>query len=305
MKQNVNEDDEVKIIGGGNLTYEEMMRKKHKDSFPKQKGLLMALFVLLCALICVSFYFLLGKGRQGYECKYETSRTTEMVLKDLKQYKPDGTPSVSMLKDSVNGVVFKLYTLKNLTMQIVMGAYPDEEDSTLYFVSRAMDYRKYSETMIGEFVIDGENMGEGRQRLAYLASLPGGLPQVGIGRDDEVTDFVEKHRGNMIRQFALVAAGQICTDQFELKGKVTRAAYAWKESEPTVLYFLETLTNETLYDFSEAIVDYGFTDAIYITDGVWPHRFYRNEKGIVCDTTAAENKKNPRQYLIFKTTSSR
>lgn len=307
MINNINEDDEVKIIGGGNLTYDEMMRKRQhrlNDETPKSKGkVLVLLLLLLCCVVCTLTYFLWNANR--HNLKYDVSRTSEAVVNDLGQYKPEGVPSVSLVKDSVNGVVFKLYTIKNLTMTLETETYPDESDSAIYFISRAMDYRKDSKEMIGEFIVDGKRMGEGRNRLAYMASLPGGLPQIGIGCDDVVPDFVSGRDGSMIRQFALVSAGQICTDQFELKGKVTRAAYMWKEDSPAVVYFMETLTKETLYDFSEAIVDYGFTDAIYITDGVWEHRFYRDETGAARDTTASAEKKSKRQYVVFKMISSR
>lgn len=317
MKQDMNDDDEVIIIGGGKLSYDGMSKEKHsrqgENAFSKKLGrLVLPLIVLFLCVIAFLLYLLYSRSSIG-DNPYATSRTTEEVVAALLSSNSnedsiyslnEGKPSVSMVTDSLNGVVFKLYTIRNLTMHIEMEHYPDESDSTIYFISRAMDYRKYDREMIGEYVVDGTLYGDGRHRLAYLAALPDGLPQIGIGREDEVVEFVQKNRGCMIRQFALVSAGQICTSQFELKGKVTRAAYARKADGPTALYFVETLTKETLYDFSEALVDYGFTDAIYITDGVWLNRFYRDVDKVVRETTAEENKKDARQYLVFKKISS-
>ena len=66
----------------------------------------------------------------------------------------------------------------------------------------------------------------------------------------------------MFRQFALVSAGQICLKQFALKGKVHRRALARKPGDATA-YYVETVNKESLYDFAEALADYGFIDAVY------------------------------------------
>ena len=78
----------------------------------------------------------------------------------------------------------------------------------------------------------------------------------------------------MFRQFALVSAGQICLKQFALKGKVHRRALARKPGDATA-YYVETVNKESLYDFAEALADYGFIDADGILHGdlnVWTRK---------------------------------
>ena len=83
--------------------------------------------------------------------------------------------------------------------------------------------------------------------------------------------------GSMFRQMALVSAGIRCDNQFILKGKVTRCAYG--RDRYGNLYFIETVNPETLYGFADALIEYGFIDAIYITGGTQPNLFYRTEDG--------------------------
>jgi hypothetical protein len=81
----------------------------------------------------------------------------------------------------------------------------------------------------------------------------------------------------MFRQLALVSAGTRCDKQFILKGKVSRCAYARNRSGE--LFFIETVNPETLYGFSDALVEYGFVDAVYITGGSQPDLFHRTAEG--------------------------
>ena len=101
----------------------------------------------------------------------------------------------------------------------------------------------------------------------------------------------------MFRQFALVSAGQICEKQFALKGKVTRCALARKAGSTTIWY-VETIHKESLYDFAQALADYGFTDAIYLTGGNNGNTFYRTPTDSICGV--ADWKGYADNLLIFK-----
>jgi hypothetical protein len=45
------------------------------------------------------------------------------------------------------------------------------------------------------------------------------------------------------------------------------------------LYYIATRHKETLWDFADALREYGFIDAIYITGGA-DYVFYRNKGGV-------------------------
>ena len=103
----------------------------------------------------------------------------------------------------------------------------------------------------------------------------------------------------MFRQFALVSAGIKCTSQYELKGKVTRCAYARKAGNQ--FYFIETVNPETLYGFADALIEYGFVDAIYVTGGAQPSLFYRDEEGNAHGTYVDDK---PHRMVVWKKRNS-
>ena len=104
-----------------------------------------------------------------------------------------------------------------------------------------------------------------------------GNAQIGIDRSKKISKHVIENNGSMFRQLALVSAGLECKKQYILKGKVTRCAYG--RDRAGNLSFIETENPETLYGFSDALIEYGFIDAIYITGGKQPDLFYRTEDG--------------------------
>lgn len=59
-------------------------------------------------------------------------------------------------------------------------------------------------------------------------------------------------------------------------GKVERRAIGHIDNQ---LYFIATRHKETLWDFADALREYGFIDAIYITGGA-DYVFYRSKDGI-------------------------
>jgi len=64
--------------------------------------------------------------------------------------------------------------------------------------------------------------------------------------------------------------------RFFLHGKVERRAIGRIDDQ---LYYIATRHKETLWDFADALREYGFIDAVYITGGA-DYVFYRNKEGI-------------------------
>ena len=104
-----------------------------------------------------------------------------------------------------------------------------------------------------------------------------GNAQIGVDRNQKIFNHVLENNGSMFRQLTLVSAGTRCDKQFILKGKVTRCAYARNRAEE--LFFIETVAPETLYGFADALIEYGFVDAVYITGGPQPDLFHRAADG--------------------------
>ena len=122
--------------------------------------------------------------------------------------------------------------------------------------------------------MNGKELASDVSRLGYCAMANSNIV-LGISRSDKVKDYVEERGGSFFRQFILVSDG-VLPVKFHLHGKVERRAPARTSDDH--LYYIETRHPETLWDFADALREYGFADAIYITGGK-SHSFYRTPDG--------------------------
>ena len=97
---------------------------------------------------------------------------------------------------------------------------------------------------------------------------------IGISRSEKVKNYVQQRGGSFFRQFILVSDGTI-PGRFYLHGKVERRAIGRIDDQ---LYYIATRHKETLWDFADALREYGFIDAIYITGGS-DYSYYRDKNG--------------------------
>lgn len=121
--------------------------------------------------------------------------------------------------------------------------------------------------------MNGKEHQSDTHRLGYMAML-GGNSVIGISRSEKVKNYVQEHGGSFFRQFILVSDGVIPA-RFYLHGKVERRAIGRIGDQ---LYYIATRHKETLWDFADALREYGFIDAIYITGGT-DYVFYRDRAG--------------------------
>ncbi len=177
-------------------------------------------------------------------------------------------PEVVATSDSILGVALNLYRLKGLQATIEL-AEPDEGDSTIFLYSRCADYTPEGK-ILGSLVADGQVLQTDRSRLGYMAMAEGRMV-IGISRSDKVKDYVAEHGGSFFRQFILVSDG-VLPPKFYLHGKVERRAIGRMGNS---IYYIATRHKETLWDFADALREYGFVDAIYITGGN-AHSYYRD-----------------------------
>ena len=238
----------------------------------KQKWLkrFLALVTIGCLMmaILVGYYF----WNYYYNIGVPVSVTPAQNIEKLQQPVKQETPEVVMTSDSILGVAMDFYAIHGLKASIEFEE-PDTADTSVYLYCRSADFKADS-TYIGSLVVDGKEYQNDTHRLGYMAML-GGNSVIGISRSEKVKDYVQGHGGAFFRQFILVSDGTIPT-RFYLHGKVERRAIGRINDQ---LYFITTHHKETLWDFADALREYGFTDAIYITGGA-DYVFYRDKDGV-------------------------
>ena len=284
--KDINEDDEVRIIGGADWcpaegnSGKELLSTLQLDFSARRKHRAW----LWWTIGVVTFLTLMaGLGYWGYRSYiyrfgYPISRTPRAVIHALETPQAPKESGISCTVDTILGVPMKFYHISGLKARLTTGL-PDIKDKNIYLVTRSADYRydNDKQKIIGDYVVDGKKISTNGWRAGYFITRDGHV-EIGVSRYPDMREYAIAHGASMFRQFALLSAGTLCVSQYVLKGKVSRCAYA--RTPENELYYVETIRKETLYGFADALAEYGFVDAIYITGGAQADLFYRDAQGL-------------------------
>ena len=238
----------------------------------KQKWLkrFLAFAVVGCMIIAaIAGYYL---WNYYYNIGVSVSISPEQNIEKLTKPVKKEIPEVVMTSDSILGVAMDFYAINGLKASIEFEE-PDTADTSVFLYSRCADHTA-SGDYLGSLVAEGVEKQSDRSRLGYMAMADGNMV-IGISRSEKVKDYVLERGGSFFRQFILVSNGTI-PSRFFLHGKVERRAIGRIDDQ---LYYIATRHKETLWDFADALREYGFIDAIYITGGA-DYVFYRTKDGI-------------------------
>ena len=238
----------------------------------KQKWLkrFLALAVVGCMIVAAiaGYYF----WNYYYNIGVSVSVSPEQNIEKLQRPLKKETPQIVMTSDSILGVAMDFYAIHGLKASIEFDE-PDTADTSVFLYSRCADHTADGR-YLGSLVAEGVEKQSDRSRLGYMAMADGNMV-IGISRSEKVKDYVLERGGSFFRQFILVSNGTI-PSRFFLHGKVERRAIGRIDNQ---LYYIATHNKETLWDFADALREYGFVDAIYITGGNG-YVFYRDKEGI-------------------------
>ena len=209
------------------------------------------------------------------------SVSPEQNIEKLKMPVKKEIPEVVMTSDSILGVAMDFYAIHGLKASIEFEE-PDTADTSVFLYSRCADHTADGR-YLGSLVAEGKEYQSDQTRLGYMAMADGNMV-IGISRSEKVKDYVLERGGSFFRQFILVSNGTI-PSRFFLHGKVERRAIGRIDNQ---LYYIATRYKETLWDFADALREYGFIDAIYITGGA-DYIFYRNKGGVKHDIGDSAN----------------
>lgn len=257
---------------------------------------IITLMVCLTAVCGYKYY------RQNINIGIPVSVTSEQNIVKLQRNVPQQTPEVIMTSDSILGVALNFYEIKGLKAEISFTE-PDSTDTDVFLYSRCADQTSYDPKTchyLGSLVVNGKEISSEVNRLGYCAMANDNVV-IGIARNEKVKDYIQEQGGSFFRQFILVSNG-VLPSRFYLHGKVERRGLGRIGDK---LYFIETRHKETMWDFADALREYGFIDAIYITGGT-EYSFYRTADGIshtIGDRTKIEEKHKGEgiiPWLVFK-----
>lgn len=258
--------------------------------------------LLLSTILCVATVVGWRYYRTYINIGVPVSVTSEQNIAKLQKPVIQQTPEVVMTSDSILGVALNFYEIKGLKAEISFNE-PDTTDTDVFLYSRCADQTSYdpkTNHYLGSLVANGKEIESDVSRLGYCAMANDNVV-IGIARNEDVKDFTIEHGGSFFRQFILVSNG-VLPSRFHLHGKVERRGLGRIGDK---LYYIETRHKETMWDFADALREYGFIDAIYITGGT-DYCFYRTADGNahkIGDDTKYEDKHKGEgliPWLVFK-----
>lgn len=258
--------------------------------------------LLLSTILCISAVVGWRYYRTYINIGVPVSVTSEQNIAKLQKASAKLTPEVVMTSDSILGVALNFYEIKGLKAEVSFTE-PDSTDTDVFLYSRCADQTSYeakTNHYLGSLVANGKEIESDVSRLGYCAMANDNVI-IGIARNEDVKDYVIEQGGSFFRQFILVSNG-VLPPRFHLHGKVERRGLGRIGDK---LYYIETRHKETMWDFADALREYGFIDAIYITGGT-DYSFYRTADGIahkIGDDTKYEEKHKGEgivPWLVFK-----
>ena len=157
----------------------------------------------------------------------------------------------------INDVPLRIYIPHNAEMSLHVGRM-DREDESIIYAAQAADIRADNGDIVGAFVLKGEPLAWGLSKKGYCASINGKVT-VGVAENSPLFEQATEEGGYFFRQYPLVANGQLIDN--EPKGKTIRRAICDRQGE---IFMVESGTRESFHDFSQALVDLGVDQAIYL-----------------------------------------
>ncbi len=167
---------------------------------------------------------------------------------------------LEIVKETINDVPLRVFIPHQATMSLSIGM-PDRLDSTLIFAAMAADIRKDNQQIVGDFVLSGKRLARGVAKKGFCA-IDNETVTIGVGESTPLLQKVIENNGSFFRQYPLVHNGELVENK--PKNKSIRRALAVRNGQ---IIMVMSLNNESFHDFSQALIDIGVSDAIYLVGG--------------------------------------
>ena len=258
MKDTINDirDDEIRVIG--------------EEQQPKYKGWKWLLLFLAGLIIGGILWWILAETHEkmpealpeppiesGYFEPMPDLQETQEVKPPLSRDAIDGVSYIEMMDTTINDIPMRLYIPHRMRYSLHVGTI-DRQDPSILFAAQAADVRADNGGIVGAFVLKGEPKAWGLSKKGYCAIIHDTVT-VGVADNSPLFEEATEKEGYFFRQFPLVDNGRLVEN--EPRGKAIRRALCDRGGE---LFTVETLSNESFYDFSQALVDLGVDNAIYL-----------------------------------------
>ncbi|MBO7055050.1 MAG: hypothetical protein J6W37_06675 [Bacteroidales bacterium] len=174
---------------------------------------------------------------------------------------------IEKLDTIINDVSLSIFIPHNLIPSLCVGQ-PSKQDSSLMMCAQAADIRADNKKIVGAFVLKGKPIAWGLSKHGYCAIINDTVI-VGRSENSPLFEMATEKQGYFFRQYALVDSCRLVENN--LKNKALRKALCQRCGET----FIATSANdESMHDFSLALVDLGVENAIALDGGKFSFGWY-------------------------------
>lgn len=159
---------------------------------------------------------------------------------------------------TINDIPLRVYLPLNSVphLEVGYGVTKKCQNSILFF--QAADVRADNGKIVGAFVLQGKPLSWGLSKRGFCAVVDGNVT-IGVADNSPLFEKATEEEGDFFRQYPLVDNGRLVEN--ELKNKSIRRALCEINAHIVVV---ETQSMESMHDFSQALVDLGVQNAIYL-----------------------------------------
>lgn len=257
-------ENEIRIISPGS---DIAQRKRRRNAM---RRILVTTGVLLSAGLAI--LLMLPARNDAEKATVNEPAGTPTEISDIST-SLQADPFTSVTDTVANGIKLSLLTPTDAVATLVIGR-DALEDSTAILIAQAADIRRDNGEIAGTFVADGELIGKGEAKAGFCSIINGELT-VGVADATPMLEQALTSEGCFFRQYPLVVGGQIVENK--PKGRAIRKALAETDGKVCVIVSRE---RTTFHDFSQALVDMGIRNAIYLVGGDSAFS-YKDSDGII------------------------
>lgn len=277
----MNEDDEIQILG-------ENRKKKNASKHTK------ILYAVLILAVLTGATLFLTTDKEKCEDRLTENLREKQNVPDIEPKRSYSTSRMDIVCDTIYDVPLKIFKLTDMAAELMIGL-PDTNDTKIVMALGAADIRKDKNNILGDFFIDGEQYSFGKRKEGCVIIRDGDV-WLGASATDTVCRYCIKHKASMFRQYPLVINSEVYPNK--LKGKSVRRALADRENDNSI-YIVVSRGRESMHDFSEALADLGFSNAIYLPGGD-SFSFYRSNEALEYLGTSKEYICPNSNFIVFR-----
>ncbi len=252
-------DDEIRIIAP------ELNKSAGKRRGQSKRVWIAAVAVIVVAtLVAVAAIVIPTPSEEDDSCIEESVQYVQPVPPVRTQTAVDDSISAKaytqVCDTVVGGIELQIMTPVNATPSLEIG-YETLSDTTIVLAAQAADIRQDNGRIVCACVVKGELLSKGVAKAGFCSIIDG---EITIGIADATPMFEQAlvSDGDFFRQYPLVVSGQIVENK--PKNKSIRKALAEIDGKACVVMSTERLS---FHDFSQALVDIGVRNAIYLVGG--------------------------------------